>query len=74
MRAVGPARAFVLQASDLKLLIHHHPSILMAISRELATRLGVANSGGGQAAEDISDQALLKRHEKLEKDEKQRKR
>jgi len=31
-------------------------------------------SGGGQAAEDISDQALLKRHEKFEKDEKQRKR
>jgi len=31
-------------------------------------------SGGGPAAEDISDHALLKRHEKLEKDEKQRKR
>ena len=58
MRAVGPARAFVLQASDLKLLIHHHPSILMAIARELATRLGVANSGGGQAAA-TSDFATL---------------
>jgi len=33
-----------------------------------------SGGGGGQTAEDISDQALLKRHEKLEKDEKQRKR
>lgn len=50
VRAIGPARAFVLQASDLKLLIHHHPSILMAIARELATRLAVSNAGGGEVA------------------------
>merc|ERR1712024_175556 len=46
-------------------------------AKETSWRIKSTNplySGDGPGAEDISDQALLKRHEKFEKEEKQRKR
>lgn|GEM_PF-775788 len=47
VRARTAARAFVLQASDLRRLMHHHPSILLGIARELAHRVEAANAGQG---------------------------